>query len=175
HRRQPPSDTPPAPAEGATVGPKKPVGPAAEPADASLDSLLAEDAKKPEEMPEEKATPIPSTDEPSTATKTPEELPPLPTEKVEEVAAPGEEPGLRDVPLVTIAEVDKALNTFTEANEKMALAQAADDKAEIKKLRSGFYLSLYGLADAISLAKDNPKSGQFDAPRESAERLALEL
>src|SRR4029078_6556020 len=90
-------------------------------------------------------------------------------------AAPGEEPGLRDAPVVTVAEVDKALNTFAEANEKMALAQAADDKAEIKKLRSGFYLSLYALADAISLAKDNPKSGKLDAPRESAERLALEL
>lgn len=165
-----PDETAPAPPESATVESTKP----AEPADASLDSLLADDEKKPEEMQEEKV-PATTTPEPATSAKTPEELPLQPAEKPEEVAAPGEEPGLRDAPAVTVAEVDKALHTFTEANEKMALAQAADDKAEIKKLRSGFYLSLYGLADAIALAKDDPASGQLDAPRESAERLALEL
>ena len=171
-----PSEPPPEPAESATVESSKSPEPAVEPAEASLDSLLADDSKKPEEMPEEKVpAAAPDAPEATTTAKTPEELPPLPAEKVEEVAAPGEEPGLRDAPAVTAAEVDKALHSFTEANERMALAQAADDKAEIKKLRSGFYLSLYGLADAIALAKDDPASGQLDAPRESAERLALEL
>jgi hypothetical protein len=171
-----PSEPPPVPAESATVESSKPSEPPAEPADASLDSLLADDAKKPEEMPEEKVpAAAPDVPEPATTAKTPEELPPLPAETAEKVDAPVEEPGLRDAPAVTAAEVDKALHSFTEANERMALAQAADDKAEIKKLRSGFYLSLYGLADAIALAKDDPASGQLDAPRESAERLALEL
>ena len=171
-----PSEPPPAPAESATVESSKPSEPPAEPADESLDSLLADDAKKPEEMPEEEVpVAAPDAPEPATTAKTPEELPPLPAETAEEVAAPVEEPGLRDAPAVTAAEVDKALHSFTEANERMSLAQAADDKAEIKKLRSGFYLSLYGLADAIALAKDDPASGQLEAPRESAERLALEL
>jgi hypothetical protein len=165
-----PSEAPPVPPESATAESTKP----AEPADASLDSLLADDAKKPEEMPDKKV-PAAAKPEPAATEKTPEELPLQQAEKTEEVAAPSEEPGLRDGPAVTVAEVDKALHSFTEVNERMALAQAADDKAEIKKLRSGFYLSLYGLADAIALAKDDPASGQLDAPRESAERLALEL
>ncbi len=163
------TETPGTPAaETPAIEAAKPSEPAIEPSDAALESLLADDAKKPEEMPEEK--------EPAATANAPEPLPDLPAETTEEVAAPAEEPGLRDAPAVTAAEVDKALQSFSDVNEKMTLAQAADDKAEIKKLRSNFYLSLYGLADAIALAKnDAGGSGQLDAPRESAERLALEL
>ena len=115
----------------------------AKPADDSLESLLTDETKKEETVapPAEAdtiATPAPAT-----------ELEELPAAEV--AAVPAEEFGLRDAQAVSAAEVDKALHSFTEANDRMALAQAADDKAEIKKLRSGFYLSLYGLADCADV------------------------
>ena len=190
------------PAKPAAVTPvpnapeSKPEAAPAEAKDDSLESLLkddsAADAEKPQKMPSDKARvpdelPEPAAPETSDSINKTEQPPGLPDadeDKVPETAegakpagkpaAPVEEVRPRDAREATPAELAKALQSFSQAREKLTAAQAANE-TDLKKVRMGYYLSLYGLADTLAFAKADPTDERLDAERQSAERLALEL
>lgn len=155
--------------------------PSAEKPDASLESLLADDKKAPEEMPLDQAEPI----EPGKSIGTaPGATPPAahstPLAADDAPALPSRSGLAANVGPMTSREVSPAelsqeLAKVSAANERMTAALAADDKNELKKVRANFYLSFYGLADNLALAKDDPLSGGLDPARKDAERLAMSL
>jgi hypothetical protein len=159
--------------------------------DASLESLLADDksssadkpggADTPEEMPaaDEPTLSEPAAEKPAAPAADLADAPPQLGPKPEaEPIAPGaapEELGPTSTRDVTPAELSQDLQRVSKANDRMAAAVASDDKNELKKVRAAFYVSLYGLADSLASAKDDPLDSDLDTARQNAERLALEF
>jgi hypothetical protein len=92
-----------------------------------------------------------------------------------EPAESAEPLGPRDARAFSPADLAKALQEASRANEKMTAAQNANDEAEIKKVRAGFYLSLYGLADVLTFAKASQDDPRIDAQRQGLQQVALQL
>jgi hypothetical protein len=186
-----PEDKPVEPVENATDesaakdAPSAEDKPEADPAD-PVGDLISPAGEKPEDMP---------------ADETPEEMPaeagdaavPGPLDDVTD-AKPGDSPtevtepagaaesaetaealGPRDARAFTPDDLAKALHEAARANEKMTTAQNANDEAEIKKVRAGFYLSLYGLADVLTFAKAGQDDPHIDAQRQGLEQVVLQL
>jgi hypothetical protein len=182
----PDADTPEPAATVPSAPRARPTEPATESKDDSLDALLKDNSPEAsaeaKEMPAEKGRVVEDLPEPAAAEKSDE--PPAPPaaeapgsdDKQEEIApaAPAGAFGPRIARASSPAEVAKAVQSFSQADEKMTAVQAGQDKTELKKVRAGYYLSLYGLADALTLAKDEA-GGQLDAERQTVERLALAL
>ncbi len=179
----PPSNA--APADAEKIPKEEPPAPAAEPADAPPEPPAAEEpaddtkpaaADAPEEMPaEEAATDKDVADAEALFASDDKEKP---ADKPAEEAAPAEaaedtEPaGPRDAPSFSAADVTKALELATVADQRMMAAQEAKDEAAIKKARKDFYLSWYGLADTLTFAKDDAELNQR---RKAVEQLVRAL
>jgi hypothetical protein len=154
--------------------------------DASLDSLLADDKKAaPEEMPLDQAEPVApgkAIDTGPSATGVAADNIPSAADAGDAPSLPGtsgvaatEEVGPTTAREVSPAELSQDLAKVSAANERMTAALATDDKNELKKVRANFYISFYGLADDLALAKQDPLAGDLDPARRDAERLAMTL
>lgn len=138
----------------------------------------------PLDTPEE---PMPSTDDPfapakddnpapaddpfaPSETATPAKPPadePLPVP--EEPARPIEQLGPRNARAVTPADLQKAMQATMAAGQQLAAAQAAGDSAKLPKARANFYVTLFGMADALTMAQLGPAGVQLDPQLQALE------
>jgi len=157
--------------------------PADEPA--PLDAVTdkpADDAAA-EDMPAEDAAPADSLlDEPApeAAPATPAEDMPADDLPLDDAAAPAVEEspepvGPRQSREYSAAEVSKTLGDAMKARENMAAAQAGQDEAALKKARARLYLSLFGLADVVTFAKDDPAQPQLGPQRQVLQQAILQF
>ncbi len=140
--------------------PAEPDAPAEMPVDADAKPSLEDAIDAPaEEMPAEE---LPA-DEP--ATKADADTPfdaiddAKPAEEAMELGA-DEEVGLRNPRPATPEDVVKAATDYLAADKRLAAAIGSGDKAEVKKARAGFFLSLYNFADTFSLVNRAPLDAQ---------------
>ena len=106
----------------------------------------APDAKEAEDEPAEPSAPtdaeaLPSPDEP---------------------AQPVQPLGPRNFAQVTPAEVAGAMQATMTAGRQMAAAEDAGDAAQLDKARANFYVSLFDMANAITLGQLGPAGSQLD-------------
>jgi hypothetical protein len=167
------------PAKDAASADDKPSAAPPEPAD-PLDDLISPAGEKPEELPADDAPeemPAEATDAAvpgpldEVADARARDLPAEVTEPAEAADALGP----RDARAFTPADLAKALHEASQANEKMSTAQGANDEAEIKKIRAGFYLSFYGLADVLTFAKSGQDDPQIEDMRQGLQQALLQL
>lgn len=164
----PPTDPAPAPVEPAPEAPAA----AASPAPAGDDPFApAPEATPPEEMPAEGAAsgePAPAADdpfatpaEPAPADATPAADDPFaapadsaqPEPLPEPEAAAAEPLGPRTVTPLTQAEVMGAVQATVAARQQLSAAEQGGDDAALRKAKTNFYVSLFGMADAVTQAQ----------------------
>jgi hypothetical protein len=179
-----PASQPPASEPVAETGESKKQASPDESQDTSLDSLVADDADKPKNMPVEAAKPVddaakretPAKGEPDAAKKPDDsaaDAPALPP--AEAPSLPSEPLGPRDARVYTPDELNQAVQDFSQAGEKMKAAETTDDKTDLKKFRANSYVSMYRLAEAVAFANQDAQAAGADSPRKKAEQLVLEF
>ena len=139
----------PEPKPESPAGDADPFGtPATDSKPAPADDLFspAPDAKPAEDEPAEPSAPtdseaLPSPDEP---------------------AQPVQPLGPRNFAQVTPAEVAGAMQATMTAGQQMAAAEDAGDAAQLNKARASFYVSLFDMANAITLGQLGPAAAQLD-------------
>jgi hypothetical protein len=175
-----PAPSEPAPAEERPAAPSD--DPFAETAkdDAKSKEMPAEPDALPADAPAEPspapAAPAPAAEPAADAATKPAPSEELPSPADAAPAPAAEEPVGPIAPLVVgVAELAKALSDATVADQRMVAAIASGNEAEMKKVRSTFYLSLFRLAEVATFAKDDSGSGQLDTLRQSLEQLVRQL
>jgi hypothetical protein len=167
----PPADDPFAPAtDPATPAPPAAEAPAADApaADTPASEAPAEEMPAPADDPFAESTtkPAPADDpfaDSSPAPAVPAE--PVTPEPVGPVAATA----------VTPDALAKAIQDAEAADQQMVAAQGTVTDAELKKIRSNFYVSLFRMADGATFVQDVGNSGQLDTMRQQMDRLLRQL
>jgi hypothetical protein len=163
---------PSAPAESKPAEEPSPPAAAAAPAKSSLDELFPED-KPADEMPDENpnetpaeapaaaptpAAPTPAAtkpaDDPFSTPAEPNELPVPADAATPAEPAPAEVVGPKNAVPVSLAQLITAMQNAEAADRQMVAAQGSASEAQMKTIRSNFYLSFFRLADAVTLVKD---------------------
>lgn len=80
----------------------------------------------------------------------------------DEPAQPVQPLGPRNFAQVTPAEVAGAMQATMTAGRQMAAAEEAGDAAQLNKARANFYVSLFDMANAITLGQLGPAGSQLD-------------
>ena len=97
------------------------------------------------------ATPAPA-EEPAAAPAADDPF--APVEPLPAPEEPAEEPvGPRAVAQLSPAEVMGAVQATMTANQQLAAAEQSGDEAALRKAKTNFYVSLFGMADAVTQAK----------------------
>jgi hypothetical protein len=78
-----------------------------------------------------------------------------------EPAAPTEQLGPRNAPEVRMADLQKAQQATMAASQEMAAAVQTNDEAQLRKARSNFYVSLFDMANSLTLVQLGPDGSQF--------------
>jgi hypothetical protein len=86
-------------------------------------------------------------------------------------AQPAEVMGPRNAHAVSAAEVGGALQATMAAAQQMSAAEGAGDEAALRKARANFYVSLFNMADAITLGQLGPDRAQLDPQLRAMEQL----
>jgi hypothetical protein len=165
-----PPATPPAATEARPSLPSNEPAPTeAPPAAPAVDKPPSE--PKAEEMPEKPAAPPPA--------DAPAELPapadaPKAEEKPTEPAAAGPA-GPLNAGKIAPADLAKAIEEAQAADAKMAAAQGTAAQAELTKIRSNYFVSLFRLGDAVTLVDAASDSAAVDALREQVAQFVLRL
>ena len=155
-------------------------------------------AEKPEEMPEEpapadapapevttpvdEAPPAPTNEKPATTPEPAAEPSPFddakPTEPAPSEPAPAAEPepaepvGPVQAASVSPEDLIKAIATAQAADRQMTAAQGTAPEADMKRIRSNFYLSMFRMADAVTFAEQDPT---VEAARQQLEQFSREF
>jgi hypothetical protein len=80
----------------------------------------------------------------------------------EEPATPAEPLGPRNVLPATPAELQTATQATMAAAQQMVAAQGSGDEAQLRKARANFYVSLFGMANALTLVQLGPAGSQLE-------------
>jgi hypothetical protein len=167
----PPADAPAA----ASPTDARPAGPATDSPSPNID--------KSKEMPKDTQPPTPAE---SPDARTPaNESPTAPAAKpdTEDLPSPPDEtkPGAKaadavgpvSATKVPLADLAKAIQAAHAADEQMVAARADATDAELKKIRSTFYLSVFRLAEAVTFASEDGGSAQLDDMRKRIGQFVL--
>ncbi len=96
--------------------------------------------------------------------------------ETEAPAEPAPEPvGPLDVAKVSPQALALAIQAAEAADQQMVAAQGTAAEAELKRIRSNFYVSLFRMADGATFAKDDAQSGQLDVMRQEMDRFVRQL
>jgi putative intracellular protease/amidase len=63
---------------------------------------------------------------------------------------------------VSPAELTGAMQSAFVANQQLIAAEAAADEAQLRKARAAFYVNLFGMADAITAARQSEGAAELD-------------
>jgi hypothetical protein len=131
--------------------PSKDEKPADEPAAPAPDEKPADDpfAPAPDEKPAG-AEPLPAPEQPAT---------------------PVEQLGPRNVPPVSPADLQSSMQAMMAAGQQLATAQAGKDEVQLRKARANFYVSLFGMAHALTLVQLGPAGSQLEPQLRSMEPM----
>jgi hypothetical protein len=89
----------------------------------------------------------------------------------DEPATPVEPLGPRNVQPVTPADLQAAMQAVGAAGKQMMAAQGSGDEAQLRKARASFYPSLFGMANALTLAQLGPAGAQLDPQMRALEPM----
>ncbi len=118
----------------------------------AADDLFAPAEPKPEMKPE--PAPAPAADDlfaPAKPADKPAAVEEMPAPEL--AAEPAAPLGPRDVKPVSPAAVTNAMQSTFMAGQQLVAAEAAGDPAQLRKARASFYVTLFGMADALTLAQ----------------------
>ncbi len=77
-------------------------------------------------------------------------------------AKPAEPLGPRGMKAVSPAALGGAVQSTFVAGQKLMAAEAAGDPAQLRKARASFYVTLFGMADALTLAQLGAAPAELD-------------
>ncbi len=77
--------------------------------------------------------------------------------------------GPKDVPAIAAADVTNAMQSTMAAGQQMMAAEASGDEIQLRKARTRFYVSLFGMADTVTMGRLGAAAAELDPQLQALE------